>query len=204
MNSDDQKTRKAIVITSILLGLFCLQLTLSDFVFANSQYEHLRKIAWCLLLVPIPVVIWFCPKSICRKICLLISIPVAILFGLVALAGSFERDHNYLESCKKSIPVNNLTFSLVLAKDVTYDSICDSKIELRVERNVLGGLMKQRLILLEILPALTADMVVDGRHELITVSAPALENRKAISMVYSTNWESLTKHPRDKIKMPAQ
>lgn len=64
MNSNGQKTRQAIVITSILLGLFCLQLTLTDFVFANSQYEHLRKIAWCLLLVPIPMVIWFCPKML--------------------------------------------------------------------------------------------------------------------------------------------
>lgn len=64
--------------------------------------------------------------------------------------------------------------------------------------------MKQRLTILEILPARTADMVLDGSHEAIKVSSPALENREVISMVYSTNWESLIKHHRDIIKMPAQ
>lgn len=153
---------------------------------------------WLSLLIPIPIFVWVLPKSLIQRLCLVVSVPIAALSGLFALAASFD-DPTYRPN--KEVSINNLTFSMEIVEDVTYDWICKSKIVFRIERSILGGLMKQRVAFLEIIPARRADMAIDEAKRTISVTSPAVENRKETARLFISPWEDLFERPCEIVGM---
>ena len=206
LNNNPSRLSKEQVIwlNCLILALLVGRLGLGDYSFANEQLQNFAMAIWALLLVFVAVVVSMGPKSIVRTISLVLAIPVAIIasIGSCALATNFNEDQDAVVLVGKA---GDVTFELVESYEVTYYEICEYWIELRMQRPVLNGILKQQETLIIIHPAFsaTAELIDSGRN--IRISSPALLGRKAIMRSYSTDWDKARKNGLEHIQLtPAE
>lgn len=180
------------------------RLGLGGYTLANEQLERFPAVILAFLFVVLAVIVFMGPKSIVRTISLVLAIPIAMLAALGGCVGAanFDDHPDRVELVGKA---GDVTFELVQAYEVTYYEICKQWIELRMQRPVLNGILKQQETLIIIHPAFsaTAELIDSGRN--IRISSPALLGRKAIMRIYSTDWDNARKNGLEHIQLtPAE
>ena|GEM_PF-1091424 len=195
---------QVIWLNCLLLALFVGRLGLGGYTFANEQLERFSEVILLVLFVILAAVVFMAPKSIVRTISLVLTVPIAMLASLGACVGvaNFDDHPDRVELVGKA---GDVTFELVQAYEVTYYEICKQWIELRMQRPVLNGILKQQETLIIIHPAFsaTAELIDSGRN--IRISSPALLGRKAIMRSYSTDWDKARKNGLEHIQLtPAE
>lgn len=184
---------QVIWLNCLILALFVSKLGLGGYAFANEQLEHFSIAVWAFLIVVLAVVVSMGPKSIVRTISLILATPIAMLAALVGCVGAACVDEHPSATALVG-RADDVTFELVQSYEVTYYEICKCRIELKMRRPVLNGILEQRETLISVQPAFgaTAELIDNGKN--IRFSSPALLGRKAILRKYSTDWEKAQKN----------